>query len=132
VTLVCTATLHRCEYRLSIRADNADRRLTEKAHALGLVSDAQLAVYHRKEARLDTALAALRNDVVLTSSAWNKRGFSVKLNGKHSSAADMLQVCPFFSKCSHFCLRTPPSLSASMPLSVAPGHDAGAASGGVS
>ena len=62
----------RCEYRLSIRADNADRRLTPRAHALGLVSDEQLAVYQRKEARLDRALDALQNDVVLTSSAWNK------------------------------------------------------------
>ncbi len=47
----------RAEYRLKLRHDTADRRLREKGHRVGLVSDAQLAATVQKYAKVDEALA---------------------------------------------------------------------------
>lgn len=42
----------RAEYRLHLRQDNAEERLLEKAHLLGMVDDAVLAKYRDRQARL--------------------------------------------------------------------------------
>lgn len=48
------------EYRLLLRNDNADRRLTKKAHSLGLVSDEQLQRLLKKEAAVTAEITALK------------------------------------------------------------------------
>jgi tRNA uridine 5-carboxymethylaminomethyl modification enzyme len=48
----------RAEFRLHLRIDNADRRLTPRARQLGLVSDEAWAEYEQKQARM-TALSTL-------------------------------------------------------------------------
>ena len=58
----------RCEYRLLLRQDNADLRLTEKARRTGLISDARYDALMRKQARTAEALAAL-NGVLPPSEA---------------------------------------------------------------
>ncbi len=54
----------RAEYRLSLREDNADLRLTEHGRALGLVDDERWEFFQRKRALVESEIDRLRRAVV--------------------------------------------------------------------
>jgi tRNA uridine 5-carboxymethylaminomethyl modification enzyme len=51
----------RAEYRLSLREDNADMRLTELGRSLGLVDDRRWDAFNRKRDSVDAEIARLRS-----------------------------------------------------------------------
>jgi tRNA uridine 5-carboxymethylaminomethyl modification enzyme len=54
----------RAEYRLMLREDNADLRLTERGRALGLVGDEQWAFFERKREAIEREQQRLRDTIV--------------------------------------------------------------------
>ncbi|HBY00366.1 MAG TPA: tRNA uridine-5-carboxymethylaminomethyl(34) synthesis enzyme MnmG, partial [Gammaproteobacteria bacterium] len=58
----------RAEYRLILREDNADLRLTPKGRTLGLVNDRRWEFFSEKQERIERDLARLRNTWVLPKS----------------------------------------------------------------
>ena len=54
----------RCEYRLLLREDNADRRLCEYGHKVGLLSDEKYARYQARWAAIEAEIERLRTTTV--------------------------------------------------------------------
>ena len=79
----------RAEYRLSLRADNADQRLTPRAVELGLVSERRRSVFEEKLERLEAGRAALVG-LSATPAQLTEIGLKVKQDGSRRSGMDVL------------------------------------------
>ena len=81
----------RAEYRLALRADNADQRLTEKGVALGIVQTPRQTAYAEKLEVLSHS-RKLAAEISLTSSAAAKLGLRVNQDGQRRTALDLIAM----------------------------------------
>ena len=79
----------RAEYRLSLRADNADQRLTPLGISVGLVGVQRERVFRDKMERLATATRTL-SSLAITPTDAKKAGISIKQDGVRRTAMDLL------------------------------------------
>jgi len=81
----------RAEFRLTVRADNADRRLTPVGLAAGCISARRKGAFERKLAALEAGREAL-SAVMLGPKALNDAGIAVSRDGVKRSAYEALSL----------------------------------------
>jgi tRNA uridine 5-carboxymethylaminomethyl modification enzyme len=81
----------RAEYRLTLRADNADQRLTGLAESLGIASRERVERFRNKLDRLKQA-RVLAGGLTLTPSEAAARGLTVRQDGVRRTAIDLLTL----------------------------------------
>ncbi|HEY2011090.1 MAG TPA: tRNA uridine-5-carboxymethylaminomethyl(34) synthesis enzyme MnmG [Rhizomicrobium sp.] len=84
----------RAEYRLTLRADNADQRLTRLGQDSGIVGFERAKAFADKLDRLDVSRETLRN-LTLTPNEAAKHGLTIRMDGVRRDGLQLLSLASF-------------------------------------
>ncbi len=79
----------RAEYRLTLRADNADQRLTPKGEAFGCVTSKRASMFHVKQSALNDAREQLQA-LSMSPKQAAERGLPINQDGRRRNAFELL------------------------------------------
>ena len=79
----------RAEYRLTLRADNADQRLTEEGVKAGVVGSVRAEAFHVKRSSIDAARERLQS-LTLTPNEARAQDIKINLDGKRRNGIELM------------------------------------------